>query len=179
MQSQVKQILHSRIARFFVIVIIVVVLLHCFVFELIQVDGSSMENTLFSGDFICIEKISYRTEHPKRNDIVVVNTKKNGTKQQYIKRIIGMPGESIKIKKGFVYVNGKKLKEIKNFDVIEDGGMARNTISLGEDEYFLLGDNRNNSKDSRNVELGIVKRKQIRGKLCFRFFPLGKLGKVM
>ena len=109
---------------------------------------------------------------------MVVDTKNGNQKQQYIKRIIGLPGEKVKIKKGHVYINGKQLKEIKVFDEIEDGGMARDTISLGKDEYFLLGDNRNNSKDSRNVELGIVKKKQIRGKLCFRIMPIGQAGKV-
>lgn len=178
LRSRGKQILHSRVAWFLVIVFLVVVLTHYFVFEWIQVSGFSMEDTLGNGDIICIEKISYRKVAPKRNDIVVVDTKNGNQKQQYIKRIIGLPGEKVKIKKGHVYINGKQLKEIKSFDEIEDGGMARDTIFLGKDEYFLLGDNRNNSKDSRNVELGIVKKQQIRGKLCFRIMPIGQAGKV-
>ena len=97
---------------------------------------------------------------------------------QYVKRIIGLPGETIRIKKGKVFIDGEKLNEIHEFDLIEDGGMAREKVILGEDEYFLLGDNRNNSKDSRNVELGIVKREQMEGKVFVRIYPFAKIGKI-
>ena len=98
LRSRGKQILHSRVTWFLVIVSLVVILSHYFVFEWIQVSGFSMEDTLGNGDIICIEKISYRKADPKRNDIVVVDTKNGNQKQQYIKRIIGLPGEKVKIK---------------------------------------------------------------------------------
>lgn len=171
----------EKIGEFFqrkiVWVLLIILLLVCgcrfFVGEIIRVSGESMVPTLENGNDIFIEKFTYRNEEPERNDIVVVKTTYEGKKREYVKRIIGLPGEKVHIKKGKVYINGKPLKECKDFPKIEDGGMARNTIELGEDEYFLLGDNRNNSKDSRNVELGIVERQQILGKFWFRIYPFG------
>lgn len=134
-----------------------------------------METTLENGAIVLIEKVSYRTGEPKRNDIVVVTT---DTKEQYIKRIIGLPGETVRIKKGKVFIDGKQLQECMAFEEIADGGMAREKILLGEDEYFLLGDNRNHSKDSRNTELGIVKQSQFDGKVFWQIYPFDKMGSV-
>lgn len=178
MKEKAKQIFQCKFFIFLVIVIVFVLVIRGFVGGIVVIQGESMESTLMNKDIVFIEKLSYRNEAPKRNDVVVVTTDAMGKNVQYVKRIIGLPGETIQIKKGKVFVDGKALKEIQEFDLIEDGGMAREKIILGEDEFFLLGDNRNNSKDSRNVELGIVKKEQIEGKVFVRIYPFGKIGKI-
>ena len=178
MKEKVKQIIRNKFLIFLVIVIVFVLVIRGFVGGIVVIQGESMNPTLLNSDIVFIEKISYRNNKPKRNDIVVVTTNATGKKMQYVKRIIGLPGETIRIKKGKVFIDGEKLNEIHEFDLIEDGGMAREKVILGEDEYFLLGDNRNNSKDSRNVELGIVKRDQMEGKVFVRIYPFAKIGKI-
>ncbi len=178
MKEKAKQILQYKFFVFLVIVVVFVLVIRGFVGGIVVIQGESMVPALGNGDIVFVEKISYRNNEPERNDIVVVTTDATGEKTQYVKRIIGLPGETIRIKKGKVFINGKELNEIQVFDLIEDGGMAREKIILGEDEYFLLGDNRNNSKDSRNVELGIVKKDQMEGKVSVRIYPFGKIGKI-
>lgn len=172
------RILKSKIFWFFLIIFVVVFLIQGYVAERILVQGESMEPTLQNGDMLLIEKRTYAEKEPERYDVVVAISEATGTKQQYVKRIIGLPGETIKIKKGFVFINGEQLEEPVSYDLIEDGGMARNKMELGDDEYFLLGDNRNESKDSRHVEVGIIKKEQIKGKVCLRILPLNKIGNI-
>lgn len=178
MKEKAKQLFRSKFLIFLVIVVVFVLIIRGYVGGIVVIQGESMNPTLMNNDIVVVEKISYRMNEPERNDIVVVNTDELGTKMQYVKRIIGLPGETIRIKKGKVFINGKELDEIQNFDLIEDGGMAREKVSLGQDEYFLMGDNRNNSKDSRNVELGIVKKEQMEGKVFVRIYPFSKIGKI-
>lgn len=178
MKEKAKQIVRCKFFVFFVIVIALVLVIRGFVGGIVVIQGESMNPTLMDSDIVFVEKVSYWNNEPKRNDIVVVTTDTMGTKVQYVKRIIGLPGETIRIKKGKVFIDGKVLDEIQDFDLIEDGGMAREEMSLGQDEYFLMGDNRNNSKDSRNVELGIVKKDQMEGKVFVRIYPFGKIGKI-
>ena len=172
------RILKSKIFWFFLIIFVAVFLIQGYVAERILVQGESMEPTLQNGDMLLIEKRTYAEKEPERYDVVVATSEATGTKQQYVKRIIGLPGETIKIKKGFVFINGEQLEEPVSYDLIEDGGMARNKIELGDDEYFLLGDNRNESKDSRHVEVGIIKKEQIKGKVWLRILPLNKIGNI-
>lgn len=178
MKEKAKQIFQCKFFVFLIIVIAFVLLIRAFVGGIVVIQGESMNPTLMNSDIVFVEKVSYQKNEPKRNDIVVVTTDAMGTKMQYVKRIIGLPGETIRIKKGKVFIDGKVLDEIQDFDLIEDGGMARENVSLGEDEYFLMGDNRNKSKDSRNVELGIVKRDQMEGKVFVRIYPFVKIGKI-
>jgi len=107
------------------IVIAFVLLIRGFVGGIVVIQGESMNPTLMDSDIVFVEKISYQKNKPRRNDIVVVTTDAMGTKMQYVKRIIGLPGETIQIKKGKVFIDGKALDEIQDFDLIEDGGMAR------------------------------------------------------
>ena len=178
MREKIKKIQLKRLLVFFGIIVALGLGIRIGLGCMIQVDGVSMEPTLNNADIVWVDKQSFRKQSPERNDIVVVNTKVNGKTKQYIKRVIGLPGEKVKIKKGIVYINGKPLEEITTFPLIADGGMARNTILLDADSYFLLGDIRNNSKDSRNVELGVVKKTQFQGKVKLRIFPIQKLGKI-
>lgn len=169
----IKRPAKSRVFIFFLLVFLLVVSVRTFVIEPIQVYGDSMLPSFRDKDYIFIEKITYKKKDPERNDIVVIEVD-DGSDTRYIKRIIGLPGETVQVKKGRVYIDGKALEENKPFPTIEDGGMARNKITLGKDEYFLLGDNRNQSKDSRHVEIGIVMKKQIKGKFWVRFFPFDR-----
>lgn len=146
-----------------------------FVGQRTRVDGRSMMNTLHDGDNLIVEKLSYRFSDPKRFDIIVFPP--TGKKEYYIKRIIGLPGETVQIdENGNIYINGELLKENYGAETIQNPGRAANPITLGDDEYFVMGDNRNNSKDSRSEEVGNVKRSQIIGRAWLRIWPLNKFG---
>ena len=141
-----------------------------------RVDGSSMENTLTNGDNLIVDKISYRFHEPERFDIIVFPYQyKEDT--YFIKRIIGMPGETVQITdKGEILINGEELVESYGREVIKDPGLASDPITLGEDEYFVMGDNRNYSKDSRFPDVGNIKRADIIGKAWLRIYPFDKIG---
>ena len=146
-----------------------------FVGQRTRVDGRSMMNTLHDGDNLIVEKLSYRFSDPKRFDIIVFPP--TGKKEYYIKRIIGLPGETVQIdENGNIYINGELLEENYGAETIQNPGRAAKPITLGDDEYFVMGDNRNNSKDSRSEEVGNVKRSQIIGRAWLRNWPLNKFG---
>ena len=140
-----------------------------FVGQRTRVDGRSMMNTLHDGDNLIVEKLSYRFSDPKRFDIIVFPP--TGKKEYYIKRIIGLPGETVQIdENGNIYINGELLEENYGAETIQNPGRAAKPITLGDDEYFVMGDNRNNSKDSRSEEVGNVKRSQIIGRAWLRIW---------
>lgn len=146
-----------------------------FIGQRTRVDGRSMENTLHNGDNLIVEKLSYRFSDPKRFDIIVFPP--TGKKEYYIKRIIGLPGETVQIDEdGNIYINGELLEENYGKETIQNPGRAAQPITLGDDEYFVMGDNRNNSKDSRSEEVGNVKRSQIIGRAWLRIWPLNQFG---
>lgn len=146
-----------------------------------RVDGSSMNPTLTDGDNLWVDKLSYTFGDPKRFDVVIFypNGNENVT---YVKRIIGLPGETVTMDHdGKIYINGQLLNENYALDepfIISNLGIlsGENEIVLGEDEYFVLGDNRNNSMDSRRSDPGNVKRDYIIGKVVLRIYPLSKFG---
>lgn len=140
-----------------------------------KVEGISMEDTLENDDYLYIDKLSYQFHEPERYDIIVFPYSKG---IYYIKRIIGLPGETIQIIDGSVYVNGEALNESYGLEKMESAGIAEKPITLGEYEYFVLGDNRNSSEDSRFVEVGTIVRDKIVGKAIFRFWPLSEIGKI-
>ena len=147
-----------------------------FVAQRTVVDGPSMETTLYDGDNLIIDKISYRFEDPKRFDIIVFpfQYKENTF---YIKRIIGLPGETVSItENGIIMINGEPLQESYGKEVIRDPGMAKDPITLSDGEYFVLGDNRNNSSDSRDPSVGIIKRSDIVGRAFMRLYPFDRIG---
>ena len=147
-----------------------------FVGQRTRVDGRSMMNTLHDGDNLIVEKLSYRFGDPERFDIIVFRPYEN-EKEYYIKRIIGLPGETVQIdENGKIYINGEVLEENYGAETIRSAGRASKPITLGEDEYFVMGDNRNNSKDSRSEDVGNVSRSQIIGRAWVRIWPLSKIG---
>ncbi|QNM05929.1 signal peptidase I [Qiania dongpingensis] len=146
-----------------------------FVGQRTRVSGNSMYNTLSDGDNLILEKLSYRFHEPERFDIVVFRfTHKKDT--FYIKRVIGLPGETVQIIGSDIYINGEILEEDYGLEPIQDAKRAAQPITLGEDEYFVMGDNRNDSSDSRDPAVANVKRSQIVGKAWLRIWPLNKIG---
>lgn len=132
-----------------------------------SVIGGSMEPTLSNGQEILIDRFSYFFVSPGRGDVVVFLPNGNENSHYYVKRVIGLPGDTISIQDGYVMINGILYDEDGKYDKMEDGGIAETEIILGEDEYFVLGDNRNNSEDSRSSNVGIVMRNYMIGKAWF------------
>ncbi len=140
--------------------------------------GVSMETTLKDGDEIIINKINYRITDPKRFDVIVF--KESGKEHSYydIKRIIGLPGEKLQIKNGSIYINDKVIEDIVNTDVMNNYGLADEVITLEENEYFVLGDNRNSSEDSRFASVGTIRREEIVGKAFISLKPFNFINKL-
>lgn len=152
-------------------------LLITFVIQRTEVEGSSMETTLADGDNLFVDKISYRFRDPERFDIIVFpfQYKEN---VYYIKRIIGLPGETVQIdERGNIYIDGEILEESYGREVISPDtiGRAAEPVTLGEDEYFVMGDNRNHSSDSRTEQVGNIHRGDIIGRAWVRIWPLDKM----
>lgn len=158
-----------------VVLIIAFALVH-FIGEKTSIIGESMAPTLENDDVVIINKFIFEVSAPDRNDIVVFKPYGNEKLHYYIKRVIGLPGETLQIIDGKVYINGELLEENFDVDYIDNPGLASNPITLGVDEYFVLGDNRNNSEDSRFAEIGNVNIEDIEGKAWFRISPKSKIG---
>ena len=140
--------------------------------------GDSMKPILRNGDVVLVNRIVYNASRPKRGDIIVFKPKGNENSHYYIKRIIGLPGETVEIIENHVYINGEKLKEDYKTTDINDVGIVSEEMQLASDEYFVLGDDRENSEDSRNADVGNVKRSYIYGKAWFIVSPKKDFGFV-
>lgn len=127
--------------------------------------GSSMNPTIEDGDKCVVSKLSYYLGDPDRYDIVAYKQRDDGNSYYDIKRVIGLPGETVLIENGKIYIDGEELTDMPVDDYIFTGGLADTGCTLGEDEYFLLGDNLNNSRDSRYVNIGSVTKSEILGKV--------------
>ena len=170
MNKVLKEILSTSV--YLLVVLLITYLIVNFVGQRTEVVGSSMESTLSDGDNLIVDKISYRFKDPERYDIIVFPFQ-YAENTYYIKRIIGMPGEKIRIDSdGVIYVNDKVLTEFEGREIIVDPGIAFQEITLGEDEYFVMGDNRNNSTDSRDPSVGNIHKKDILGRAWLRIWPL-------
>lgn len=149
-----------------------------FVGQRTRVSGQSMETTLQDGDNLIVDKISYRFHDPSRYDIIVFPYKYEEN-TYYIKRIIGLPGETVQVKNGEVYIDGEILGEDYGAEAMEDAGIASEPIELGTDEYFVLGDNRNHSSDSRDPSVGVLRREDLIGRAWIRIYPFDEMGFVV
>lgn len=129
--------------------------------------GDSMNPILRNGDVVLVNRILYDASAPKRGDVIVFKPRGNENLHSYIKRIVGLPGETVQIKDGAVYVDGKKIKEEYKTSELTEAGLAEEEITLAGDEFFVLGDNRESSEDSRMADIGNVKRSEIEGKAWF------------
>lgn len=131
--------------------------------------GHSMLPLLKSGDVVLMDRITYDFSSPKRFDVIVFTREDS---KSNIKRLIGLPGETVQIKDGVLYIDGGRLEAGDALGFVSLAGMAENPIKLGEGEYFVLGDNRDSSEDSRFSNLGNITREQIQGKVWLRILPI-------
>ena len=174
MKKVLKEILST--SMYLLVVLCLTYLVIHYVGQRTQVVGSSMESTLSDKDNLIVDKITYRFREPKRFDIVVFPFQ-YAEDTFYIKRVIGLPGETVYIdEQGTIYINDQVLAENYGREVIVDAGRAYEPITLGEDEYFVMGDNRNNSSDSRDPVVGNISREDIIGRAWMRIWPLNKFG---
>jgi len=160
---------------YLVVVLVITYLVVTFVGQRTEVNGMSMFPTLADGDNLIVEKLSYRVNEPERFDIIVFPYPGDEA-IHYIKRVIGLPGETIQIIDGDIYIDHVILEEDYGYETIANPGIASEPIVLGEDEYFVLGDNRNNSQDSRYAVVGNIKQEDIVGRAWLRIWPLKTFG---
>lgn len=156
---------------FFILsVLIIAFLMSKYVVKRVEVHNHSMEHTLENGDGVLIDKISYRFSHPKRFDIIVFRQKGSG--EELIKRVIGLPNETIQIKDGKFLIDGEEIEDVGGLKGPEYAGMAESPVFLSSGEYFVVGDNRDESIDSRYDEVGVIHSSKITGRMFVRVLPL-------
>ncbi len=160
-------------------IILVVYLFNSFLFAPMRVIGDSMNPSLRDKDVVIINKIVYTFNDPERFDLVVFPYKYD-TSTKYIKRVIGLPGETVEIKDSKIYINDELLVEYYGILGKDEDVKYANygPVKLGEGDYFVLGDNRNHSDDSRSSDVGSIKRDTIIGKACFRVLPFSDIGSL-
>ncbi|HIY61295.1 MAG TPA: signal peptidase I [Candidatus Eisenbergiella pullistercoris] len=174
MKNAVKEIFSTIL--YILAVLLGTWLIITFVGQRTSVSGSSMEPTLHHGDQLIMDKLTYHFSEPERFDIIVFPFQYEDN-TYYVKRVIGLPGETVQIDpEGNIYINGALLEEDYGLETILSPGLAAEPVTLGEDEYFVLGDNRNNSSDSRDPSVGNIHRRDIIGKAWVRIWPLNKIG---
>lgn len=174
------QILSSlkEIIIYMIIFVMCVFILPKYVVQKTIVDGDSMETTLHDKDRLLLDKLSYQFKNPDRFDIIVFYPYGKEVDEYYVKRVIALPGETVQIIEEDIFINGNKLVEHYGKDPITYAGIAQDSITLDEDEFFLLGDNREISLDSRYEDVGLVHRDMIAGRAILRILPLDKFGIV-
>lgn len=145
-------------------------------FQSVTMQESSMEPTISVGDRFFMDKVSYKLSSPQRGDIIVFKTNASDDAALHIRRVVGLPGETIQIVDGRILIDGETYREGKDFPSISNPGLAETPITLESGEYFVLGDNRNNSEDSRYGDIGTVKKRYIVGKVWFTISPVSKIG---
>lgn len=160
------------------VVLVFAAVVAIFFFQSVTMQESSMEPTYTVGQKFFVNKVVYKVGSPKRGDIIVFRTNASDDAALHIRRVIGLPGETIRIKDGQIYIDGELYREGRGLEEIENEGLAKDGVTLQSGEYFVLGDNRNNSEDSRYADIGNVNKKYIEGKLWFVNFPWKQIGFV-
>ena len=171
----------SELGQWAVAILIVVILAYSIVtfgLQSVTMIGQSMDPALNNQDVVLINKRAYTFSDPKRYDIIAFKLKEDSESYFNIKRIIGLPGETVQIKNGKIFIDGNVLTDLPFEDLIMTEGLALDEITLGENEYFVIGDNCNNSEDSRYVNIGNILEKEISGKVFFRISPRSEIGFV-
>ena len=147
-------------------------------FRTVKMQENSMEPTVSVGDTLLLDKMAYRLHSVKRGDVIAYRSTDNENEIVHIKRVIGLPGETIQITNGQIMINGQTYREGRNLPAMIDAGIAAEPVTLADDEYLVLGDNRNGSQDSRYTSVGNVRNKRVAGKVWFRIRPIRRLGSV-
>lgn len=175
-----KLFLGKRLINTFLIIFAAIVLGYGFIafcFQTVYMTGPSMESTISNNDELVMNKLAYKFGKIQRNDIVAI--KKIGSDDYYdIKRVVGVPGDSISVVAGRLVINGKHTNDDLPYSYINSPGLLSETITLGDEEYFVLGDNTSNSEDSRYVNYGNVQKSEIVGKITYRLSPKEKRGDI-
>ena len=130
----------------------------------VVVDGDSMAPTIEANGVVRVNKLIYKVKKPGRMDVIVFNMGKNDTSRYYVRRVVGLPGETVQIVDGTIYINDEVLEYKYNSEYIEDAGLCEEPVTLGSDEYFVIGDNYNHCEDSRFGAVGNIDKDQIVGK---------------
>ncbi|MFH1401957.1 MAG: signal peptidase I [Parcubacteria group bacterium] len=168
-----------EIAKIILVALAIVVPIRYFLFQPFFVKGQSMEPNYETGDYLIIDELTYRLRDPERGEVIVFKYP-NNTTQRYIKRIIGLPGETMEIKDGkvLIYKNNQMSEVLDESDYLPSDVQTAGSlkITLGDDEYFVLGDNRQVSSDSRRW--GAVPREDIIGKVYLRAWPIAAMAKI-
>ena len=147
-------------------------------FQTVTMQESSMEPTLSVGDRFFMNRVVYKLSSPKRGDIIVFRTNASDDAALHIRRVIGLPGETVQIRDGQIYIDGELYDESRDFPEITNPGLAENGVSLKSGEYFVLGDNRNHSTDSREPNVGVLHREDLLGRAWVRIYPFDKIGVI-
>lgn len=144
----------------------------------VSVIGDSMNPELENGDIVLLNRIVYDMSTPDRGDVIAFQPNGNENSHFYIKRIVGLPGETIELRDGKLFADGKEIVEKYDTTTIEEVGLLEEPITLANNEFFVLGDDRQNSEDSRVADIGNVKRSEIEGKVWFTISPRSNFGFV-
>ena len=159
-----------------IVTLVFAVLVAISAFQTVTLQESTMEPTYSVGQKFFVNRALYKIKSPKRGDVIVFKTSASDDAALHIRRVIGLPGETVQIKEGQIYINGNVYEENGAYQEIADGGLADSAITLESGEYFVLGDNRNNSEDSRFSDIGNISKKYIVGKIWFTVSPKSKIG---
>ena len=159
-----------------IVTLVFAVLVAISAFQTVTLQESAMEPTYSVGQKFFVNRALYKIKSPKRGDVMVFKTSASDDAALHIRRVIGLPGETVQIKEGQIYINGNVYEENGAYQEIADGGLADSAITLESGEYFVLGDNRNNSEDSRFSDIGNISKKYIVGKIWFTVSPKSKIG---
>ena len=181
LRSRIRRDRRRRTARgvFRLILVLALAALTSYLFfSSVIVQESSMSPTLENGDRVFINRLAYAVTGVRRGDVIAYRSRSSIDTGILIKRVIGLPGETVQIRDGLILINGSTYIESKDFPNITNAGLAAEGVTLGSDEYFVLGDNRNNSEDSRFADVGNIGRETILGKVWFRPQPLRSVGFV-
>lgn len=168
-----------NVGQWFLSILIVIILGYTIVtfgVQSVTMVGQSMDPALSNQDVLLLNKRAYTFKDPQRYDIIAFKLKEEPDSYFNIKRIVGLPGETVQIKNGKIFIDGDVLTDMPFEDLIMTEGLALDGVTLGANEYFVIGDNCNNSEDSRYVNIGNISEKEISGKISFRIWPKESFG---
>jgi signal peptidase I len=168
----------GEILFYVVLIYVCAIIIPNYVIQRTIVDGPSMENTLHDGENVLVEKFLYKAKGLERFDVVVFYPYGREHTDYYVKRVIGLPGETVQIIGSDIYINGELLEENYGKDKITNPGIAKKPITLSENEIFVLGDNREVSLDSRYEQVGPVPLEYVGGRVILRIYPFNKFGTI-